>query len=99
LKIQTVDKPALEKLRTFKRGKKAFVDIANFDVLENPLYIEKFFYQPMDRRFENLSSDFVTRALYMGDKEQKVPKKTKKKTSFPLDIESHRQVKKTELKK
>jgi predicted metalloprotease len=44
-----------------------FVDIANFDVLENPVYIDKFFYQQMDRRFENKSSDFVAKTLFLGD--------------------------------
>ena len=40
----TVDDQTLEKLRVSKRGKKVFVDLANFDPLENPVYISKFLY-------------------------------------------------------
>jgi hypothetical protein len=67
LNIHTVDKENLEILRTRKRGKKVFSDIANFDIFENPLYVEKFFYQKMEHRFENKASDFVAKTLYIGD--------------------------------
>lgn len=44
LGIKTVNDETLEKLRVVKRGKKVFIDVANFDVLENPVYTEKFFF-------------------------------------------------------
>ena len=62
-----MDKKNLEKLRTSKRGAKCFTDISNFDIFENPIYVDKFFYQKMDQRFENKTSDYITKSFYPED--------------------------------
>ena len=53
-------------LRNVNRGKKCIMNICNYDILSNPKLAESMFFQQMDRRKENASSDFVARALYLG---------------------------------
>ena len=69
LKIKTLDSESLEKLRTEHRGKEMITNIINYDILANPNYNNKFFYVTMDQRDQigMESSDFVARALYLGE--------------------------------
>ena len=39
----------------------------NYDILMNQVYADLFFYQFMERRKENESSDMVAKIIYMGE--------------------------------
>ena len=66
LNIQMLNDENLRRLKYGNRGKKCIMNICNFDILSNPKLAEAMFFQQMDRRKENASSDFVARALYLG---------------------------------
>ena len=68
LKIRTLNKYGLEKLRTSKRiCRPITTKTINYDILGNQKYVDAFFYMYMDRRVENKYSDFVAKALYLGE--------------------------------
>ena len=67
LQIQTLNNRSLEMLRTSTRGKKVLSNTVNYDILSNQTYSDQFFYQWMERRSENESSDMVAKILYMGE--------------------------------
>ena len=73
--LKTIDEKQLEKLRTFKRGKKKFAGSVNYDILSNRFYADAFQYQSMDARNEPgdfESSDMVLKALYTGQSYQHI---------------------------
>ena len=69
----------MESLRTSTRGPKVMSNIINYDTLSNQSYADQFFYQYMERRVENESSDMVAKILYMGEyqlRQEKLKMKT-----------------------
>lgn len=67
LQIQTLNTNSLEMLRVSSRGTKVLSNTVNYDILANQTYSDMFFYQVMERRVENQSSDMVAKMLYMGE--------------------------------
>lgn len=67
LGTRTLDAEGLNQLRTSKRGKKYISNICNYDILFNFRYADALLYSPLAMRRENLTSDYVSKMIYMGD--------------------------------
>ena len=67
MKIKTLNDISLQTLRTSIRGKKMIGNTFNYDILMNQVYADMFFYQFMEKRKENESSDMVAKIIYMGE--------------------------------
>lgn len=58
---------SFEEIRTAKRAKQFMMNQANYDILANNRYSDKFFYSNLDIRVEQESSDFIFKALNLGE--------------------------------
>lgn len=69
LKVRTMDDRTLEKLRSSKREDKVIESVHNYDPLHNKRFSDQLFYSEIYNRTENQTSDFTTKALYVGEQE------------------------------
>jgi hypothetical protein len=73
LNIKTISDEDFEHLKTSIRGKDHIINIANYDILSNTRYADKFYYNIMDR--EQGPSYYICRMLYLGEDQAKFPER------------------------